>query len=96
MRQTGLLFSISRSAVHAKTGPLMSRIEYEESMKFYTFLVSSTRKVYQYLKCQEVYQYENVKEVNQYLKCQEVYQYLKCQEVYQSFTSVLSYKYISI
>ena len=40
--------------VHAKTRPLMSRIEYEESMKFYTFLVSSTRKVYQYLKCQEV------------------------------------------
>ena len=40
--------------IHAKTRPLMSRIEYEESMKFYTFLVSSTRKVYQYLKCQEV------------------------------------------
>ena len=74
----------------------MSRIEYEESMKFYTFLVSSTRKVYQYLKCREVYQYENVTEVYQYLKCQKVDQYLKCQEVYQSSRSVLSHKYISI
>ena len=34
-------------------------------MKFYTFLVSNTRKVYQYLKCQEVYQYKNVPEVYQ-------------------------------
>ena len=39
-----------------QNGQLMSRIEYEESMTFYTFLVFSTRKVYQYLKCQEVYQ----------------------------------------
>ena len=70
----------------------MSRIEYEESMKFYTFLVSSTRKVYQYLKCQEVYQYRNVTEVYQYKNVTEVYQYLKC----QSSKSVLSYKYISI
>ena len=61
----------------------MSRIEYEESMKSYTFLVSSKRKACQYLKCQEVYQYKNVT---------EVYQYLKCQEVYHSSKSVLSYK----
>ena len=65
----------------------MFRIECKESMKFYTFLISSTRKVYQYLKYQEIYQYENV---------MEVYQYLKCQEVYQNSKSVLSYKYISI
>ena len=58
----------------------------EESIKFYTFLVSST-SVYQYLTCQEVYQHENVT---------EVYQYLKFQEVYQSSRSVLSYKCISI
>ena len=29
----------------------------EESIKFYTFLVSNTRKVCHFLKCQEVYQY---------------------------------------
>ena len=33
------------------------RIRNEESIKFYTFLVSNTRKVCHYLKCQAVYQY---------------------------------------
>ena len=79
----------------------MSRIEYEESMKFYTFLVSSARKVYQHLKCQEVrtsikkcHGSISIFKMSKFQICfeLEVYQYLK-----KKYINILqSYKYVNI